>query len=151
MHIDIYICMYIYRSIYIHINTYDIYAHTHRLTLNNAMTYNSKKHALYGAAKRVLKSFHDHFAKLQLPRSLAAGVLQCVAVCCSVLQCVAVCCSELQSTVDCTPLAALECMCVAVRCSAACCSMFFLPRQLCQTQTAPRVAVRCIALQCSVL
>ena len=32
----------------------------------------------------------------RLPDRFPAGVLQCVAVCCSVLQCVAVCCSVLQ-------------------------------------------------------
>ena len=31
----------------------------------------------------------------------AAGVLQCVAVCCSVLQCVTVCCSVLQHGAAC--------------------------------------------------
>ena len=40
-----------------------------RLTLDNAMTYNPKKHPFHTAAKRLLKSFEDQFAKLQLPRS----------------------------------------------------------------------------------
>ena len=44
------------------------YAADIRLTLNNAITYNPKKHPLHAAAERVLKSFETNFQKLQLPR-----------------------------------------------------------------------------------
>ena len=43
-----------------------------------------------------------------------AGVLQCVAVCCSVLQCVAVCCSVLQCVAVC---------CNVLQCVAVCCNV----------------------------
>ena len=50
------------------------YAHAHefaadvRLTFENAKTYNANKHPVHAAARRLLKTFDDHFAKLQLPR-----------------------------------------------------------------------------------
>ena len=50
------------------------YAHAHefaadvRLTFENAKTYNANKHPVHAAARRLLKTFDDHFAKLQIPR-----------------------------------------------------------------------------------
>jgi len=53
-----------------------------------------------------------------------AGVLQCVAVCCSVLQRVAVCCSALQSVAACCSVLQRVAVCCSVlQCVAVCCSV----------------------------
>ena len=78
----------------------------------------------------------------------SAGVLQCVAVCCSVLQCVAVCCSILLvnssevnsqwSNLNMSPILSASSACV-LQCVAACCSVLQC------------VAVCCSVLQCVVV
>jgi len=45
---------------------------------------------------------------------LPAGVLQCVAVCCSLLQCAAVCCSFVAIIVSRLPAGVCVCVCVCV-------------------------------------
>jgi len=104
---------------------------------------------MYAYSRRPFRVQYAVFQGQTLHHRCVAGVLQCVAVCCSVLQCVAVCCSVLQ--------------CVAVCCSVLqCCSMLqwihhkyaaFQGQPLhhsCVAVVLQRVAVYCNVLQCVV-
>ena len=89
-----------------------------------------KHTALQAAEEEVSTLQHTNEELVETLSRLRAGVLQCVAVCCSVLLCVALCCSVLLCAAVCVAVCVAVC-CSVLQCAAMCCSVLWCAAMCC--------------------